>query len=113
MVRGAYAQRSVFEVRLDCQRVLDAKTLIRFGRLLGRRTTPSGSMTATAAASGSWVKTRTDRSESSRRRPPRLVPRRRSRRETLPVAPRESGLNRPMRYPACPESTVRDLAEFS
>jgi len=50
MVRGAYAQRSAFEVRIDCQRALDVKTLIRLGHLLGGA---RPRMSATAAESAS------------------------------------------------------------
>src|SRR5436190_6910149 len=65
------------------------------------------------AESGSSVNTRTDRPESSRRGPPRRVPLWRSRRETLPGHPEKAAPKGPTRYPACPESTVRDLAESS
>src|SRR5258708_4829527 len=54
---------------------------------MSRRATPSSSINANAAASCSRVAMRTDRPESSRRRPPRLVPRNRTPRETLAAAP--------------------------
>src|SRR5437879_8221067 len=66
-------------------------------------------MISNAVERGSLVAMRTDRPDSTRRRPPRLVPHSRSRKDTLAVAPHRK---RPEQSDALPSVSRSDVARF-